>query len=711
MLTDQTMPPFGRISKKKTGGFSWKKSKRIRFLIYAIVGIAFYLLLIKHVLPVQYDLKVGSTSKETIFAPSTVIDKYATELARREAVKKTEPKYFRDDETINAQIEQIDHFFAQATKILSDSSLEQADKISKLKKLSSTPLLNLFYQRLLNVPSDQMQELRLITREVVFKVLNEGVQREEIQQKKQSIAKEVDIPTLTSESRYVVQELAKQSIVPTEFYDAKATAALRKTVADSVQPVLIRKGQVIVAKNDVITEDQFRKLKDLGFIHDEDTWTIYVGLGLLILFLLIMLDLYLSRFHSHLHKDLTNLIMLGSIFILTLITMNIVSLGQNLEWNTIGYLAPTAFGVMLITLLLGTDLALAGAVFLAIVASIIFNSGNYFLFDYRYGLVSLVTGVASAFSISSVRNRSKILVAGLITSISSLPVITSLYLLNPTDNGDIKSLLISLTFGAAGGIISAVLTIGCLPYFETVFDILSPIRLLELGNPNQPLLRKLLIEAPGTYHHSIVVGNLAEAAAEAIGADGLLARVGAYYHDVGKTKRPQFFIENQIYGNNPHDKISPNLSKTIILSHPRDGVKLLQEHKLPKPIQDIAAQHHGTTVVKYFYHEAKQQAEGTQILEEDFRYPGPKAQFKEAAIVGICDCVEAAVRSIARPTPSRIENLVSKIIQDRLEDGQFYECDLTFRELELIRRSICETLQGLFHSRIEYPDEGDKKGG
>ena len=184
----------------------------------------------------------------------------------------------------------------------------------------------------------------------------------------------------------------------------------------------------------------------------------------------------------------------------------------------------------------------------------------------------------------------------------------------------------------------------------------------------------------------------------------MLARVGAYYHDVGKTKRPQFFIENQIHRENPHDKISPNLSKTIILSHPKDGVEMLKEHKIPEPIRDIAAQHHGTTLLKYFYHKALEEADGTTILEEDYRYPSSKAQFKEAAIVGICDCVEAAVRSLQRPTPARIESMVRKIIQERLEDGQFNECDLTLKELETIRKSICETLQGIA-TREMIPEE------
>ena len=191
-------------------------------------------------------------------------------------------------------------------------------------------------------------------------------------------------------------------------------------------------------------------------------------------------------------------------------------------------------------------------------------------------------------------------------------------------------------------------------------------------------------------------------------ANGLLARVGAYYHDVGKMKRPHFFIENQMGRDNPHDKIAPSLSRTIIFAHVSDGIKMLEEHRLPGPIRDIAAQHHGTTLLKYFYHKANQDGQAS-VEEAEYRYQGPKAQFKESAIVGICDSVEAAVRSLSKPTPDRIETLVRKIIKDRLDDGQFNECQLTLQELEMITKSICQTLHGVFHSRIEYPDEIEVK--
>jgi putative nucleotidyltransferase with HDIG domain len=253
-----------------------------------------------------------------------------------------------------------------------------------------------------------------------------------------------------------------------------------------------------------------------------------------------------------------------------------------------------------------------------------------------------------------------------------------------------------------------VLVIGLLPFFEVSFGILSPLKLIELSNPNHPLLRKLLVETPGTYHHSVMVGNLSEAAAEAIGANGLLCRVGSFYHDLGKTKRPSYFIENQGNMGNPHDEIEPSLSKEIIIAHARDGEQMLREHKMPKQLCDIAAQHHGTSLLKYFYHKAIKQAEeqGREIdfTEDDYRYPGPKAQTKEAAIVGIADSVEAAVRSLRSPSLEQISELVDRIIRDRLEDNQFNECDLTMRELDVIGSTMKESLLGIFHSRIEYPE-------
>ena len=273
-------------------------------------------------------------------------------------------------------------------------------------------------------------------------------------------------------------------------------------------------------------------------------------------------------------------------------------------------------------------------------------------------------------------------------------------------SNNLKENLIQSGFTIIGVLISGILSVGLLPFYESIFDVVTNIKLLELSNPNQPLMRKLLMEAPGTYHHSMMVANLAEAAAEVVGGNPVIARVGAYYHDIGKTKRPYFFGENQIGKENPHDKITPNLSTLIILSHTKDGLEMAKEYKIPKIIQDIIVQHHGTTLVKYFYYKVKNSAENPEeVKEEDFRYPGPIPDTKESGILMLADSVEAAVRSIPEPTKDKIEGMVNNIINDKINNNQLINCDLTLKDIELIRQSFLKTLDGIYHHRIEYPTE------
>lgn len=699
----------------------WKQSKFIRLGLYAILGIAFYLLILNHILPERVEIQVGMVSPETIVSPVTKIDQTATDEAKKQAAENVELVYTKDDRVTNQQIDKIDRFFADIRKILLDSNLSDDEKEKNVKLVLNEAISDdfpeSFYHTLATLSPGLLTDTRLKTREIVYDIMNQGVRKANLKEKRDSVDNKILATmiesSLDSKARIVIREIAKQSIVVNEFYDDQQTDQLRETAMEAVRPIPINKGQIIVALGEVVTEDQYRKLEELGLLQKDSNFFPHVGLALLIFIVLCALFFYIRRFQRDLHQNNANLLLLICVLLLTMIGMKFIAFGQNLEWNMIGYLAPIGLGTMLITLLLNVELAVVCAMILSIAASMFFNGDNHLLFDFRYGLVALISGTAAAFALADIRKRGGILRAGIISAIASMFPITALYFMLPSE-GTWMVLVQSLLFGVLSGLFSAVLTIGFLPFFETAFGILSPMRLIELSNPNHPLLRTLLMKTPGTYHHSIIVGNLSEAAAEAIGADGLLARVGAYYHDVGKTKRPQFFVENQLHNLNPHDKISPNLSKTIIISHARDGVEILKEHKIPKQIRDIAAQHHGTTLIKYFYYKAlQQQKDGDQVREEDYRYPGPKAQFKEAAIVGLCDCVEAAVRSLSRPTPSRIQNMVNKIVQDRLEDGQFNECDLTLKELETIANSICETLQGIFHSRIEYPEEpvkGVKQG-
>jgi putative nucleotidyltransferase with HDIG domain len=255
------------------------------------------------------------------------------------------------------------------------------------------------------------------------------------------------------------------------------------------------------------------------------------------------------------------------------------------------------------------------------------------------------------------------------------------------------------------GIFAAVLAMGSIPLLEGPFGLITAMKLIELSNPNQPLLRKLQVEAPGTYYHSIMVGNLAEAGTEAVGGNSLLARVGAYYHDIGKTKRPYFFVDNQFGAENPHDKLAPGLSALIISSHVRDGIELAREHRVPEAIVNFIREHHGTMLISFFYQKALQADTGDGVVEADFRYDGPKPQSKETAIVMLADASEATTRTLKHPTPQAIEQVVRKIIKDRLSDGQLDESNLTLKELDVVAKTFTRVLTGAFHQRIEYPEQ------
>jgi putative nucleotidyltransferase with HDIG domain len=265
-------------------------------------------------------------------------------------------------------------------------------------------------------------------------------------------------------------------------------------------------------------------------------------------------------------------------------------------------------------------------------------------------------------------------------------------------------------FALVGGIISAGFVSGFIPVIETLFHYTTDIKLLELANLNSPLLRDLMIKAPGTYHHSVVVGNLVEAAAESINANPLLARVAAYYHDIGKASKPLYFIENQSGEENRHDKLTPSMSALILISHIKEGAELAREKYLGQAIIDIIRQHHGTGLIKFFYERAKSQAElhGQTVEETDFRYPGPKPQTREAGIVMLADCVEAASRTLINPTPDRIQGTVQNIINRIFTDGQLDECELTLKNLHEIAKSFNRILNGIFHHRIDYPEQVHK---
>jgi len=737
--------PSNMLSLSGAAG-GWKHSAAMRWLLLLLFVLLFYFSLAPRLVPETYDISLNGKSDKDIKAPRQELDEKATLKAQEEAADKVGTIYsivaLRNEALINeifARIEElnqddqiseadrveifrrviperVDQYIAnfvatnKGSETYSEGLLEEMQKVALSQKYAIPE--ETFY-KIPRLTSSQLFEMRAVGRDVVRKLMSESLSQAETARTK--VAELVNASSLSLKTeREIVQELARLVILPNKFFDKKATDDAKVEAKQNTPPVLIKQGDIVVKKGQVITESIYEKLDSLGLLQARKNYL--PQLGVLLFSIIFTLALYgyreLTTVASSAQKR-TNVqwLMLLLIFALDILFMHLVALTHSEDWPFVGYLAPIAMGSMLVTLLLDLHLGLVSSFLFTLLASIILNVEQEHIFDFRYGFVAAVVTFTSVLAIHRASQRSSILKAGIMVSLFGSVAVLALMLVNPEPSR--IQLIQSVIFMLSSGLLTAVLVIGLMPFFEVTFGILSALKLVELSNPNHPLLRKLLTETPGTYHHSLMVGNLSEAAAESVGANGLLCRVGSFYHDVGKTRRPLYFIENQNAAGNPHDKLDPKVSASIIIAHAKDGGDMLKAHKLPKQIRDIAEQHHGSTFLKYFYYKAVKQAQEQGVenewTEDDYRYPGPKAQSKEAAIVGIADCVEAAVRSLNHPKVEQIEEIIGKIIKDRLDDNQFNECDLTLRELDKIAETLKETVIGMFHSRIEYPDDKELK--
>lgn len=706
--------------------------KIFRILLFLLIGVVMYSAMYTNVKPEKLNLELFSVAEKTIRSPITIEDKESTEANRREAVEQVKDVYRVKSEYAQNRVDLVTSIFGSVSEVNEEAQeeLEQKEKAAEESDVEDAPapegptteeklamlktrltesetksLSDEVFTALLQASKEELLVAKDLTVTAINNTMKHSVPADEVENAKLNVEEELKYTSLSSSLKKAVIEIGRYAVVQNEFYDPEATEDMRQQAMDNIEPVRILEGQILVDEGQLISRDVYKKLQLVGLLESENSYKPFIGLAMLVALILFALFVIFNEMENA-DKKQKNLLIFSIIFITSILLMKMVSLFDEFEYSEIGYIFPAAMGAMLIKILINERLALFQMAILAISGTIIFNEGITGTLNVTIGVYILISGLAAILFLQKQSRRSKILQAGLSVSVVNLIVILSILFLR---NSQYSGLEYGFYFIAAfvSGIVSAVLTIGLLPFFEAGFGILSTLRLIELSNPNHPLLRKILTEAPGTYHHSVMVANLSEAACEAIGANGLLARVGCYYHDIGKTKRPQFFIENQINMDNPHDKLPALTSKNIIIAHATDGAEMLRKHRMPKEIIDIAEQHHGTTLLKFFYHKAKQG--GHEVKEEDFRYPGPKPQTKESAVIGIADSVEAAVRSMAHPTHEQIENLVHNIIGDRLQDGQLSECDITLKELDTVADTLCETLKGIFHSRIEYPEMNKQK--
>ncbi|WP_121662879.1 HD family phosphohydrolase [Metabacillus litoralis] len=692
--------------------------KFLHIFLYSILAVILFVALYSNVKPETLDIELFTVSDQTIYAPTTVEDKVETERKQQEAYDSVEDQYVLKKEISEKQVDLVSSIFDTVIEVRKEEEKEKEkgneegastttsnEKVEKIRgKLTDSINKKIPADTFVSLVETSEDELEL-AKDAVVTAVNNIMSKEipivQLTEAKKQVEDELQYTSLRPEVSESATTLARFAITPNYVFDLEATEEQRQLAVDSVKEAQIKQGQILVEEDELINREVYRKLGLVGLLDDHQSFKPFLGLGLFILLILAAVVYFFEKKDSPISRKNNSLLLYCLIFAITILLMKIVSLFQKIDYTHIGYIVPVAMGVMLVKLLLNERLAILTSMIFAVCGSVIFNEGITGNFNFSIGIYYLFGCLAGVLFLGEHNLRSKILQAGLFVAGVNVLALTAIMLIR---NGGYSNMEISSYFvmACASGLVSSVLTIGFMPFFETGFGILSTMKLIELANPNHPLLRKILTETPGTYHHSVMVANLSESACEAIGANGLLARVAAYYHDIGKTKRPQYFIENQMNIENPHNKLSAQLSKNIIISHVTDGVEMLRKHKMPKEFVDIAEQHHGTTLLKYFYHQAKQTNDS--IYEEEFRYPGPKPQTKEIAIISIADSVEAAVRSMSNPTPEKIEKLVRSIISDRLQDNQLDECDITLKELDIIAKSFCESLKGIFHSRIEYPE-------
>jgi cyclic-di-AMP phosphodiesterase PgpH len=500
------------------------------------------------------------------------------------------------------------------------------------------------------------------------------------------------------EDAQALQELANAVIQPNLRFEASTTEALRAQAREAVNQFdgLVRKDEKIIGSHEIATRDHIRKLESLrawnARVQGVTDWRSQIpglfGRLALIAFLLFGFLGYLRLHHRSVYDDTSMLLLLG------ILTAAVMGVGWVVVNQIGGYemLIPVTVLSLTVAVLFGQELAFVTTLVASLLVAVVYGLGLPFLTG------SALAGIAAIATASGVRRRRDFYLPMLVVALAYAFAIGAMGLV---DGARWDVLLRRAAWGVVAGFGSVLVVTLLLPLLESLFSVTTDITLLELADLNRPILRKLMLEAPGTYHHSLVVGSLSEAAAEAVGGNPLLARVSAYYHDIGKIDKAEYYVENQSSARSRHEKLSPTMSCLIIEAHVREGAEIARREKVPKAILNGILEHHGTTLMSFFYHKAKQADPDTE--ERDFRYPGPKPRSKETAVLMLADAVEAAARSLTEPTPSRIRGVVTRILDARVEDGQLDESPITFEDLAKIRESFIPILTALFHARVHYP--------
>lgn len=709
-----------RMQEAQTPGQRARRERNNR-LLCIISGVLCYaavlMIMLDAVAPQKYRVEPGEVSRSTITATKDVMDQVSYEAARKAAQDSVSAIYRIDDEkrvsVINAVTDdfaKVEDARAQAIAQRNDWLKENPGSTAEQHQFPSA-FINMLIGNLniscsaeemlviINTNQQDIESVAAFIKRRINSIMASGLSEEELIGERNAIAAALnnEYSTVSAKIKTVAERILEKELVANYSLDETATDEAKLAAAAEVSQgsYLYKQGQTIVRSGDIVTQAHIAMLEELGMLENDNVdIKLYLGVALLTLTVLLILGFYIAVYEPKMIQTPKKVLMLAILTVLSVLYSALI-------YPYRPGLAQIAICTVLVAVLLKPRVALVSNMALSVLLGVMATSGEAAQSQGVSTLiVSLIAGTAAVYLCKKPMHRMRIMLSGLVIGVTG--GLTSVFI-GLVFSSEIKTVLLSALWPVLAGVISAVLCVGTLPVWEAVFDVLTPTKLLEITNPNQPLLRRLAIEAPGTHHHSIVVANLAESGAQAIGADIMLTRAGAYYHDVGKLAAPEAYTENQDEKlKSFHSMLLPAESAAIIRMHPTEGYELAQKYKLPKEICNIILEHHGTALVGYFYAKALEMFD--DVNRADFMYPGPKPRSKEAAIIMLADSAEAAVRSLPDKSPECVREKINQILNDRISDGQFDECDISMLELRKLAAEFTQALSGVHHSRIEYPD-------
>jgi putative nucleotidyltransferase with HDIG domain len=685
---------------------------RAQALVFTIVLALALGLALFPAFPRQLKVREGDVASRTFRAPRDISfqSDVLTEKRREEAAAAVPDSVVFDPNVRTDQLATLDAVLNQVSDIRSSLALTPQAKSTALGRIANLNLSQRASSLILGFNDEQWTAVSDESHRVLSDALSQSVAADAVDSARDGV-RELISQQLSSDEALVVEELTRPLVVANLLVDQARTEEARQAARAAVVPVQVSfaKNQVIVQSGDVVDATELEALREADLLSPQLRWDTGAAAGIVALMAGAFLGAYLYLFqppsvHSNRHLLMVMLLVVLPVLVAKLYFPLVLPDDSR---HFLAYMLPLAAAPMLLATLLEAQLAVA---VVALLTALLTFTAVYLpdlsgvaatgpLSSLRMALVTGFGGLAGIFAVYRAERLNRNFVAGAVVALTVMAVLMGVWLLD----AERRTLDVPWMVAAAGvnGFLSAFIALGAFLGLASLFGITTRVQLMELSQINQPLLRRLQDEAPGTFHHSIIVGNLGERAADAIGADSLLVRVGCYYHDVGKLLQPGFYVENQMGGENPHEGLEPHVSAQIVTEHVRGGLELARKYRLPQRVTDFIPEHHGTRLVTYFYRKASQ--ERSEVDVSHFTYPGPKPQTRETGLAMLADSVEATVRSDPDHSPERIDALVEEVITERATEGQLDDCDLTLRDLKTVADSFKATLRGVYHPRLEYP--------